>query len=383
MKINNRLNNIGEYKFKDLNELKQKLMSKGKNIVDLSIGDPDLPVSQHIIDKLIQSFSIDEYNKYPPYDGIKELKKQIIKYYDEVYSVKLNMDEVLILIGSKEGVGKLIPAVCDIGDCVIIPNPAYPVYKNSCYLWGAEPYTVPLKEDKMFLPDLNNIPKNIILKSKLFVINYPNNPTGAAANGDFYTEIIKLCKENNVILCNDGAYNEIIEEKKKPTSILQYDNEKNSIEFGTMSKIYNMTGFRIGYVVGNSKVLKALLKVKTNLDSGQFKPIQYAAIEALKLDRYYINMVRRIYDKRRKAAKKILDNCNIEYFDSYSTFYLWCRTPKEYTTYEFCRELLFKFGLIVTPGYTFGNLGYDYFRIALTNKVEILCDGLGKLKNMK
>ncbi|AJA48182.1 LL-diaminopimelate aminotransferase [Clostridium pasteurianum DSM 525 = ATCC 6013] len=379
MKINNRIAKLGEYHFKKIDDEKKEFLRSGKKIIDLGIGDPDLPVHPDILKELVDSLSVKDFNKYPPYDGLEELKKQIIKYYKNTYSVKLDLDEVLVLIGSKEGISNIIPAVCNFGDGIIMTDPSYPVYETAANLWGAVPYKIPLKEKNKFLPELNHISDRDMLKSKIFIINYPNNPTGAVANEEFYKDIVKFCADRDIVLCNDSAYNEIIEENRDPISILQYDRDKkNCIEFGTMSKTYNMTGFRIGYAVGNRGVIKALLTIKSNLDSGQFKPIQYAAIKALNLDRGYINSIRHIYDERRKSAEVILKNKNIEFFKTTGTFYIWCKVPKNYTTYEFCSEVLRKHGIVVTPGYSFGNLGYEYFRIALTKDKFIIEEGLNK-----
>lgn len=380
MKINNRISKLGEYHFKKIEDEKNKILSAGKEIIDLGIGDPDQPVHPSILKELINGFSIKDFNKYPPYDGIIELKKQIIKYYENVYSVKLDLDEVLVLIGSKEGIANIIPAVCNFGDGVLITDPAYPVYETAANLWGAVPYKIPLKQKNNFLPELENIFKNNILRSKLFIINYPNNPTGAVANENFYKDIVKFCSSYDIVLCNDSAYNEIIEENKAPISLLQYDEYKKiCIEFGTMSKTFNMTGFRIGYAVGNKNVIKALLTIKSNLDSGQFKPIQYAAIKALKLDRSYINSIRHIYNDRRKSAEIILASKNIDFFKTTGTFYIWCKVPNNYTTFEFCSEVLEKYQIVVTPGYSFGNLGNECFRIALTKDKAIIERALNKL----
>lgn len=384
VKINNRIARLGEYHFKKIDDKKNKILSEGKEIIDLGIGDPDLPVHPSILKELIEGLSVKDFNKYPPYDGIIDLKKQIIKYYADVYSVKLDLDEVLVLIGSKEGISNIIPAVCNFGDGVIMTDPSYPVYETAANLWGAVPYKIPLKQKKDFLPELKYIFENNILRSKLFIINYPNNPTGAVANGSFYNDIIKFCSSNDIVLCNDSAYNEIIEENKAPISLLQYDKDKKScIEFGTMSKTYNMTGFRIGYAVGNKNVIKALLTIKSNLDSGQFKPIQYAAIKALTLDRSYINSIRHIYNDRRKSAEIILTNKNINFFKTSGTFYIWCKVPNNYTTYEFCSEVLEKYQIVITPGYSFGNLGHECFRIALTKDRATIERALNKLSVYK
>jgi LL-diaminopimelate aminotransferase len=380
MKINNRLSNVDEYHFKKLSDIKNKILLTGKKIIDLSIGDPDLAVDSKITDALIEGLKDAHYNNYPPYDGILDLKKAVIRYYNQVYSVSLNLNEVIILIGSKEGISNIIPAVCDIGDCVIVPEPAYPVYSICSKLWGCIPYTIPLKEKDGYMPNLCEIPVEIVNKAKLFFINYPNNPTGAEATSEFYKSIINFSYNNNIVLCNDSAYNEIIKVDKKAISIMQYDIKRQCIEFGTLSKTYNMTGYRIGYAVGNAKVINALLKIKSNCDSGQFLPVQKAAVAALNLERDYVYNARKIYDERREIAKKILIKKNISFFDTEGTFYLWCKTPKNYTTSEFCEELLINYGIVVTPGNFFGKIGYDYFRVALTKDKLILEEALNSIK---
>ncbi|WP_461612196.1 aminotransferase class I/II-fold pyridoxal phosphate-dependent enzyme [Clostridium sp. Marseille-QA1073] len=370
MKINNRIRNLQQYHFKILDEIKKKRKEDGKVVVDLSIGDPDLDVHPNILKALVDGFNIEGFNKYPPYDGTLELKKEVIRHYKDTFNVELTLDEVIILIGSKEGISSVIPAVCDIGDVVLVPEPGYPVYSIASNLWGCKPHTIPLKEKKRYLMELKEIPEHISSRAKLFFINYPNNPTGATGNEEFFREIIAYCREKNIILCNDAAYNEIIPLEEKPISILQFDEERKSIEFGSFSKLYNMTGFRIGYAVGASEVINALSKIKSNLDSGQFIPIQKAAYASLNLSEEYKNNIKRTYATRRIEVEKILEEKNIKFFNTNATFYIWCRTPKDYTTHEFCSELINKHGIVVTPGSVFGDLGYDYFRISLTNDIE-------------
>jgi len=380
MKLNNRLSNISEYHFKKIDDIKNKAIQAGKKIIDLSIGDPDLNVHPQITNALIASLKVPGYNNYPSYDGITELKKAVIRYYDQVYDVSLNLDEVIILIGSKEGISNVIPAVCDVGDCVIVPEPGYPVYSICSKLWGCIPYTIPLIRSEGYIPNLDLIPDRIVKKCKLMFINYPNNPTGAVASSEFYNRIIKFSYDNNIVLCNDSAYNEIIQVNKEPISLMQYDLKRQCIEFGTLSKTYNMTGYRIGYAVGNAKVINAILKIKSNCDSGQFIPVQMAAVAALNLERDYVQGIRKTYDERREACKRVLLQKNIDFFDTDATFYLWCKTPKNYTTNEFCEELLVNHGIVVTPGNVFGNLGYDYFRIALTKDKLTIEEALKSLK---
>jgi LL-diaminopimelate aminotransferase len=381
MKANSRLNKLSEYHFHKLDAIRKEFVKSGRVLTDLSIGDPDLPVHSSIIGGLIKGLGVKDYNKYPPYDGIEELKLSIIKYYEEVYKVHLDTEEVLILIGSKEGINNIIPAVCGIGDYAAVPDLGYPVYKTCCHLWGVNTIEFELNSSNGYLPNLDSLSKEEAEKCKLMILNYPNNPTGAVGNKDFFEKIIKFCQDNDIVLCNDGAYNEIVAPDEAPLSILQFDDKRECIEFGTFSKTYNMTGFRIGYVVGNRQIVKALLKVKSNVDSGQFIPVQYAAIEALKLSREYVNGVRKVYEDRKVNTEKLLKEHNIEFFIGNGTFYIWCKTPAGYTTEQFCEELLNTYGIVVTPGIAFGAAGADYFRIALTKDTSEIVSAISKIKS--
>lgn len=378
LKINNRIVTIQDYHFKKIEDVKKEVLASGKNIYDFGIGDPDLPVNPNIVESLSKALKKEGFNKYPPYEGTEELKFKIVQYYQEVFNIKLNLDEVIVLIGSKEGIAHLFPAVCDICDHAIIPQPAYPVYETCCRLWGIIPYKMPLIHERDYLPRLELIPESIVKVSKLMLLNYPNNPTGAVLNKEFVQEVKSFCLKNNIVLCNDGAYNEIVKEDNS-ISILSGGLE-NCIEFGTFSKTFNMTGFRIGYAVGDKNVIRALLKVKSNMDSGQFMPIQQAAVEALDIGREYIEDNRRIYNERRVCLENILDEKHIDYFKGKGTFYVWCKIPKGYTTDEFCEELLLKYGIVVTPGYVFGKLGYGYFRVALTKSCEVIQEAFSKIE---
>lgn len=382
MKINNRLNCISEYHFKKIENLKEKLINEGEKIFDFGIGDPDLPVPAPVIQSLIHGLSYEKFNNYPPYDGIKSLKLKLIKYYKEIFSVNLIEDEIVILIGSKEGINNIIPAICDFGDYAIIPQLGYSVYETCSNLWGVKTYKFLINEKNDYLPNLKFIPENIISESKLFFINYPNNPTGAIANPDFYKDIINFCIKNNIVVCNDSAYNEILKPGLAPISILQFsDNYKNNVvELGTFSKTFNMTGFRIGYAIGNREIINRLLRVKSNVDSGQFVPIQLSAQQALSIDREYISNMRNIYHERRVTIENLLKLHNIEFYSGKGTFYVWCKVPSNYTTDEFCEEVLENNGIIFTPGYVFGTTGYGYFRISLTKDCDTIIKAFNNVK---
>lgn len=382
MKINNRLNGIPNYYFKNIEDIREKMEQEGKEIFDFSIGDPDVRVHDSIKNAFAQGIECKDYNKYPPYEGIDLLKQKIIKYYKDVFSISLKSDEVIILIGSKEGINNIIPSVCDVGDYAVIPQPGYPAYETCCNLWGVKPYKLNMNENSGYLPDYGLIPQNIVSVCKLLFINYPNNPTGAAADENFYRNTVDFCRKNNIVVCSDSAYNEIINPDENPISILKFcdDKKSNTIEVGTFSKTFSMTGFRVGYAAGNADIINSLLKVKSSTDSGQFKPLQIAAAKALDIERKYIKSVRNIYYGRRIEAQKILKDHNISYYEGKGTFYLWCKIPQNYTTDEFCEEVLKESGIIFTPGYVFGTPGYGYFRISLTKNSNTIREAFSKLK---
>ncbi|MEW8955302.1 aminotransferase class I/II-fold pyridoxal phosphate-dependent enzyme [Clostridium sp.] len=370
MKINNRLNSIKEYHFKTLEDIKNSLCKEGKEIFDFGIGEPDLAIRKDIIDDLIKALEYDEFNKYPPYDGIRELKLEISKYYKNTYNVDLDEDEIIILIGSKEGINNAFPAFCDFKDVALIPALGYSVYYTSSVLWGVESYKFPLIKDNGYLPYINNIPREVVKRSKLMILNYPNNPTGAVATKEFYNEVQKFAIENNIVVCNDNAYGDIIEDSKYKVSILSSGKE-NILEFGSFSKTFSMTGFRLGYAVGDKKCIERLLKIKSNVDSGQFLPVQYAGIEALRNINHVLEELD-IYKKRRNHLENILDRKGIEYFKGKGSFYLWGKVPKGCSTDEFTKELLYNYGILVTPGYVFGYQGDGWFRVALTKDIEVI-----------
>lgn len=377
MKVNNRLSDIGEYHFKKIEDKKKELLLKGEKLYDFGIGEPDILPRKEITDSLIESLNKENFNKYPPYEGIDELKYAIIDFYKKVYGVALNISEVKILIGSKEGISNVFPAVCDIGDLAIVPSIGYPVYSVAPKLWGVETYKMPLEESRGYLPVLDNIPRFIRERAKLLMVNYPNNPTGAIADIDFYEELHNFSKMYDIVVCNDNAYGEILNKNVKPLSILAFGKE-NTLEFGSFSKTFSMTGFRLGYVVGDSNVLKYMMKIKTNVDSGQFLPIQYAGIEALNI--FESLDINDVYSERRRTAEVILTEKKLMFFKGEGTFYLWVKVPKKYKTNEFVEELLDKYGIIVTPGNVFGTNGEGFFRIALTKEIDEIINAFSRIK---
>ena len=244
MKINNRTTNLPQYHFDKIDILKDKVRKEGRELIDIGIGDPDLEPPKEVNEALIEALSYKGYHNYPKGSGIVKLKKQVVKDYKLNYGVDLTEDEVLITIGSKEALSNIIPTVCDINDYIILPDPSYPAYESCSRLWGVIPYKMPLIEEKNYYPNLNLIPENIKKVSKLMIINYPNNPTGANLKKDFLEEVKEMCAKYNIVLCNDGAYKEIVNKKEDRLSILM-GGISNCIEFSSFSKAFSMTGYRI------------------------------------------------------------------------------------------------------------------------------------------
>lgn len=382
MKINMRLKGISTYDFKELNKQKERLLENNIKVTDLSIGDPGEKPHNDITTALIEAIGKDHFNNYPPYEGIKLLKEAIVDFYRTHYEVMLEEDEVLITIGAKDAINTIISAVCNVGDWAIIPQPAYPTYENCCRIWGVNPYKIPLSIKNEYLPILSHIPDRITSTAKLFMVNYPNNPTGAIANEEFYEYIREYCSRNNIILVNDGTYNDIVLPGIKPLSVLKGDSKRTAVEIGSFSKSFNMTGFRVGYIVGNREIIREVARLKSNIDSGQFLPLQYSACEALKLKESYYIQLKEMYFRRRSAAEACLSAAGIDFYKGSGTFYIWCAVPKGYSTHEYCHSLLDKYHLLVTPGNVFGSLGDGHFRISLTSEKAEICETLSKIKKI-
>lgn len=363
-----RIERMPRYMFSDLDSIKNKMLKEGRDVIDISVGDPDLPTPGFIIDALKDASEDRRYHRYPPYEGTFEFKKAVADYYKRRFNVSLDAEsEVIALIGSKEGITHLSLALLDEGDIAIVPDPGYPIYAISAHIAGATPHAVHLKRENNFLPDICEIDECTQKLAKLMFINYPNNPTGAVCSLDSMRNIIEFARKNDIIVCNDAAYNEIVFDNNKPVSLLNVIGAKEyGVELGTLSKSYNMTGWRIGYAVGNSDALKKMMAIKVNTDSGQFGAIQHAASEALNKGDGHILYMNEIYRKRRNKAAALLKGIGIDVYMPQGSIYLWFKVPCGYTSEKFASELIEKCGVIVTPGTAFGAFGEGFCRAALT-----------------
>ncbi|MEW6620822.1 MAG: LL-diaminopimelate aminotransferase [bacterium] len=379
----NRIAALPPYLFAKIDELKQEARKKGIDLIDVSIGDPDMPTPNHIIEALNQASYDPKNHQYPSYNGLLELRVAIANWYKNRFGVELDPEkEVLPLIGSKEGIAHIPFAFVETNDVVLVPDPGYPVYQSATILAGATPYSLPLREQNDFLPDLSEIPDNILSQAKLLFLNYPNNPTSATCSLKFFQQVVEFANKYNIIVCHDAAYSEIYFDGIKPVSFLEVDGAKEvGIEFHSLSKTYNMTGWRIGFAVGNEKVLSGLLKVKTNIDSGIFQAVQYAAIKALTSSQDCVEQMRTMYQSRRDVLSDGLNSLGLKVKKSKATFYIWLSTPNHLTSTKLTTQLIEKAGIVTTPGVGFGDYGEGYIRFALTVDEQRLKEVISRIKS--
>lgn len=380
-----KLRSLPPYLFASIDELKREKLNEGIDLIDLGVGDPDMPTPSNVIDALCEAARDPKNHRYPSYEGMIEFREAIVEWYKRRFGVSLDPEkEAMTLIGSKEGIAHIPFAFLDEGDVALIPDPAYTVYRIGCILAGGRPVEMPLLEENGFKPDLEMIDEKTRKEAKIIFINYPNNPTAATAEKEFYKEVIDFAAENEIIVCNDNAYSEIYYDGQKPPSFLEVKNAKEvGAEFNSLSKIYNMTGWRIGFLVGNEDIIKGLGMVKANIDSGASNAVQIAGIEALRGDQTCVESNRRTYKERRDSLLKGIEYLGLKADKPKATFYVWARVPEEYDSMKFTKLLLDKAGIVVTPGVGFGRYGEGYVRFSLTEKVERIEEGVRRIEALK
>ncbi len=378
-----RLTQLPPYLFAQLDLAKKEAQKSGKEIIDLGVGDPDLPTPSPIIEKLYQAAQESCNHRYPSYQGLFSFRQAVAEWYAKRFGVSLDPEEeVLTLIGSKEGIAHLSLGLLNPGDIALVPDPAYPVYRAGVIFAGAHPVRIPLKEQNGFLPVLEDIEEKIARKTRIFFLNYPNNPTAATANINFFKELTDFATRFRIILCHDLAYSEIAFDGYRPPSILQIEGAKEiAVEFHSLSKTFNMTGWRIGFVVGNRQVIRTLREIKTNIDSGVFQAVQEAGIKALNMDGEVIEGIKKVYQKRRDLLVMGLKNLGWEIKPPKATFYLWTRVPDSFSSMNFADRLLRECGVVVTPGIGFGPAGKGYIRMALTVEEKKIIRAIERIKN--
>lgn len=376
-----RVRHLPPYLFASIDKIKQKAIDKGVDLIDLSIGDPDMPTPSHIVNAMKKVVQNPANHRYPSYEGMLSYREAVSRWYKKRFNVKLDAKtEVLSLIGSKEGIGHIPLAFINPGETVLVPSPGYPVYATGTLFAGGRSFFMPLREENDFLPDLTVIPKNVLNKAKIIFLNYPNNPTSATASLQLYKDIIRIALKYNIIVCHDASYTEIYYGDKKPLSFMQTSGAKDTgIEFHSLSKTYNMTGWRIGFAVGNRDILAGLGKIKTNLDSGVFQAIQEAAIFALETNESVLSTIRKTYQERRDSLYSGLNRLGMHLMKPNATFYIWTKVPSKFDSMGFVSHLLNRAGVLATPGNGFGEAGEGYVRFALTASVERIKEAVERI----
>ena len=385
MRFARRLDRLPPYLFVQVNRRIAALEAKGKDIVNFGIGDPDLPTPPNVIERMCEAAHDPANHRYPETGGLPELRKAIAGWYERRFGVTLNpATEVLPLIGSKEGIGHIALCFIEPGDVTLVPDPSYPPFSLGTILAGGEPYFVPLKEEDGFLLDFDAIPNEVADRAKLMWLNYPNNPTGAVAGLDFFERAVHFAQKHDLAVCHDAPYTEVSFDGYQAPSFMQVPAaRKVGVEFHSLSKTYDMTGWRIGMAVGNADMVNALFRVKSNLDSGVPQAIQYAAIEALRGPQRHIARNNAILQRRRDRLMQVLDEIGLKARKPRATFYIWARVPPGYTSMDFTTKLLDEVGIAVTPGTGYGKEGEGYIRFSLTLSDDRLEEGARRLSSWR
>lgn len=382
VKVSERLNNIPPYLFVEIDKKVAAAKAKGIDIISLGVGDPDTPTLQTVVDAMHVAIDNPKNHDYPSYNGTEGFRKASAKWLKNRFGVDLDADtEIMSNIGSKEAIAHIFFAYIDDGDYTLVPDPAYPVYKNATILAGGTPYTMPLLEENGYLPDFDKIPEDIAKKAKIMFLNYPNNPTGAVCDLEFLKKAVDYCKKYDILLCQDMAYCEMTYDGYVSPSVFQIEGAKDvALEFYSHSKSYNMTGWRVGFVAGNKDAIKALGDLKNNIDSGTFKAIQDAAEKAYEMPKEDLKALNDMYKERRDIMEAGLKELGWNVKPSKATFYLWLPVPKGMTSEEFVTLMLEKADVVVPAGNGYGKYGEGYFRIALTKPKEVLQEVINRMK---
>jgi LL-diaminopimelate aminotransferase len=379
-----RLKRLPPYLFKEIDRQKEEVRAKGVDIIDLGVGDPDIPTPPHIITALSKAAADPANHQYPSYTGMDDFNAAVARWYKRRFDVDLDHStEVVTLIGSKEGIAHIPLAFIDSGDVALVASPGYPVYHIGTQFAGGEAYFMNLLKENSFLPDLESISRDMANKAKMMFINYPNNPTAAVADKGFFESVVAFAEEYNIIVCHDAAYSEMTFDGYQPPSFLEVDGAKSvGIEFHSLSKTYNMTGWRIGFAVGSSDVIGGLGQIKSNIDSGAFQAVQVAGITALEGDQTCVEEMRRTYQERRDILVEGLRAVGLSAEKPRATFYVWVEVPKGYTSAGLTSLLLTEAGIVTTPGNGFGSAGEGYIRMALTVDRDRMQEAVSRIERV-
>ena len=382
MQLSDLITNLPPYHFADAKKKIAERKAAGVDVISLSMGDPDLPAPQVVIDRLCSTLQDPENTRYPEYRGIRALHEAIAVWFERRFGVRLVPErDILPLLGSKEGLVYAAAAVLNPGDVALIPDPYYTVYVTGSTTVRAEPYLLPLLEQNGYLPDLDSIPRDVLARARLLWLNYPNNPTAACVDRSFFEKAVAFARRHNLVIIHDMAYAEVYFDDFRPMSILQIPGANEvAVELHSLSKTYNMAGFRVGMLVGNADLVDAVGRLKSNIDSGMFRPIQYAAIEALQLPVSWIEQRNAIYRRRRDMLVTSCNAMGLHTQKPEAGLYVWSAIPGGFTSSDFTNWLFDKTGVFITPGTNFGNAGEGYVRIAITAPDERIETALKRMK---
>ncbi len=382
MQLSNLIKNLPPYHFADAKRKIAERKAAGVDVISLSMGDPDLPAPQVVVDRLCMAMQDPENHRYPEYRGMYALHEAISVWFEQRFGVHLTPErDILPLLGSKEGLAYVASSVLNAGDIALIPDPYYPVYVTGSTTVGAQPYLLPLTEQNNYLPDLDAIPQDVLKKSRVLWLNYPNNPTAACADLSFFECVVDFARRHDVVIIHDMAYAEVYFDDFRPVSILQIPGASEvAVELHSLSKTYNMAGFRMGMLVGNPAIVDAVGRLKSNIDSGIFRPVQYAAIEALRLPASWLEQRNLIYKHRRDM---LVEGCNALGMHTHlpkAGLYIWAGVPQGVTSRDFADWLFDETGVFVTPGTNFGAAGEGYLRISMTAPDERIETAIARMK---
>jgi LL-diaminopimelate aminotransferase len=382
MEISNRLKAIPPYVFAEIDKKRQAVAARGVDVINLGIGDPDQPTPPHVVEAMKKALDNPANHKYPPFGGTPEYKAAIAEWVKNRFGQSFDpANEITSLIGSKEGIHNIIMAYVDAGDVALLPDPAYPVYRTSTILAGGIPHFMPMTPDNNFLPDLDAIPADVAKKAKIMFLNYPNNPTGAVCDVNYMKKAVDFAKKNDILLVHDLAYSEMTFDGYKAPSVFEAEGARDvAIELHSLSKTYNMTGWRCGFAIGNTQPVKALAQLKSNIDTDIFRAIQHAAIAGLQGPRTHIDQCNKLYEERRDIAVAEFTKLGWKVTPNKATFYMWLPVPKGMTSGEFCTLMLEEAGIVVPPGPAYGSVGEGFFRMSLCTDKARLQEAFDRMK---
>ena len=381
MKFASRIEKVPPYLFVGISRKIAEKRAQGIDVISFGIGDPDIPTPENVVEKLRETALDGPNHRYPETDGLPEFRQAVADWYQRRFGISVHPDkETLPLIGAKEGIGHAALCFIEPGDIALVPDPGYPVYSVGTWFAGGECHWMPLLEENGWMPDLDAIPDDVADKATVMWLNYPNNPTGAIADADYFAKVVEFAKAHDIAVMHDASYSEVAFDGYRPISFLETPGAIDvGVEFHSLSKSYNMTGWRLGMAVGNEDIISALMVIKSNLDSGVPNAIQYMGMEAMELSQNAIDERNAIYEHRRDRVVQTLRDIGLDAIPPKASLYVWTRIPEGFTSAEFTALLLDEADIVVTPGNGYGEYGEGYIRLSLTINDEDMEKGLARL----